>query len=191
MAHKFDPAHFAKLDAPERRRLLEPLQTLNKLGYQPENTLADLGCGTGLFALQAAAVSQGKAPVYAIDIAQPMLDEIQKRAMATHFSNVQTVLADEYNFKLPDESADFLIVCTVLHEVDNKVRWLKEAARICRKGGSISIIEFKPEFTGFGPPMVHRLPKEETVSDLKAAGFSCALETNIQDAFYVVKAIKP
>lgn len=191
MSHKFDPAHLAKLDAPERRNLLAPLQTLSKLGYQPENTFADLGCGTGLFTLQAAAISQEKASIYAIDIAQQMLDEIEKRAMAAHFSNVQTVLADEYNFKIPNESADFLIVCTVLHEVDDKVRWLKEAARICRKGGSISIIEFNPAFTGSGPPMKHRLPKEETVSDLKAAGFSCTLETSIQDAFYIVKATKP
>ncbi|WP_278244198.1 class I SAM-dependent methyltransferase [Ethanoligenens harbinense] len=190
MAHKFDPSHLKKLDSEERRNLLSPAQTLVALGFSPDQTLADIGCGTGLFTLPAAEINRGKGTVYAVDIAREMLDEIGKRAAAAGLSNITTVQADEYGTNLPDAAADFLLVCTVLHEVDDKVRWLQEAARICRKGGSIAVIEFDPSFTGFGPPAAHRLPKDRTMEALRAAGFTPVQEINLHGAFYVIKAAR-
>lgn len=187
MAHKFDSAHLEKLDAPERRQRLAPAATLDKLGFSAGQTLADLGCGTGVFSLEAAKAA-GK--VYAVDIGAQMLEVVKQRASTAGFNNVVTVLADEYDCKLPEASADFIIVCTVLHEIDDKVRWLKEAARICKAGGHIAVIEFVPAFIGMGPPASHRLKEEQTRAFLKEAGFSPVQRFLLHDAFYVIRATR-
>lgn len=190
MAHKFDPSHLAVLDTEERRKLLAPAQTLTALGFSAEHTLADIGCGTGLFTLPAAEINRGKGTVYAVDIAREMLDEVERRAVAAGLANIKAVRADEYAFHLPDAVADLLIACTVLHEIDDKVLWLKEAARVCRRGGNIAVIEFDPAFTGFGPPADHRLPKSRTLASLREAGFVPMEERSLHGAFYVIKAAR-
>lgn len=187
MMHKFDPAHLARLDAPERKRLLAPEQTLAMLGFSAGQTLADLGCGTGLFSLEAAKTA-GK--VYAVDIAPPMLETVRQRAAAAGLTNIVTAQADEYDFKIANACADLLIVCTVLHETGDKVRWLKEAARVCKEGGHIAVIEFMPSFAGMGPPPALRLMEEQTLAYLKEAGFSPVQRETLNDAFYVVKAAR-
>ena len=49
MAHKFDITSRKKLNSEERRKLLAPRETLIRLGYKKGDTMADIGCGTGLF----------------------------------------------------------------------------------------------------------------------------------------------
>ncbi|RUM88282.1 MAG: methyltransferase, partial [Thermodesulfatator sp.] len=54
MAHRFDPRKKHKLESEERRRLLPPEAVLELLELTPGETLVDLGCGPGYFALPAA-----------------------------------------------------------------------------------------------------------------------------------------
>ncbi|MFT9057167.1 MAG: methyltransferase domain-containing protein [Ethanoligenens sp.] len=187
MAHKFDPAHIDRLDAPERRALLAPAETLTALGFSAGQTLADIGCGTGIFSLEAARTA-GK--VYAVDLSTQMLEVVRQRAADAGFSNLMTARADEYDFKLPDTCADFVLICTVLHEIDDKVRWLKEAARVCNRGGFVAVIEFEPDFEDMGPPASIRLAKEQTKVLLKNAGLLPVGQFSLQNAFYVVKAAR-
>lgn len=187
MAHKFDPAHIERLDAPERRMLLSPAETLTTLGFSAGQTLADIGCGTGIFSLEATRTA-GK--VYAIDLSPQMLEVVRQRAASAGFSNLVTAQAEEYDFHLSDACADFVLACTVLHEIDDKVRWLKEAARVCKWGGSVAVIEFEPGFAGMGPPASIRLSREQTISLLKDAGLSPVGQFSLHDAFYVVKAAR-
>ena len=70
-----------KLEKPERIAELRPTETLRRIGLGPHDTLADIGAGTGLFALAAAAMTRGT--VYALDIKQEMLDIIARRAAQT------------------------------------------------------------------------------------------------------------
>jgi ubiquinone/menaquinone biosynthesis C-methylase UbiE len=100
------------------------------------------------------------------------------------------VNTDEYDFKLGDNTADFLLVCTVLHEFDDKPRFLSDCARICRPGGKLAVIEFDEANTDFGPPREHRLKKSEVIKLLEGAGFSIAEELKIGDAFFAVTALK-
>lgn len=190
MADKFEPHNRSKLESEERKRLLSPHSTLLRLGYQPNNSMADIGCGTGLFTFQAAEIGGQNAKIYAIDISDIMLSEVNKRAQLAGYNNIVSLKSDEYDFKLKDESVDFVLICTVLHEVDDKNRLLKEASRICRKGGVISVVEFSETKADSGPPLQHRMKREEVTRFLYESGFQSAADFDINGAFYAVKAFK-
>lgn len=190
MAHKFDVSARKKLDGEERRKLLQPHDTLVRLGFTGNETMADIGCGTGLFTFQAALISSQGAKIYAVDISQEMLDEVMTRAEKKHLQNIVPVKSEEYDSGLKDKSADFVLMCTVLHEVDDKPRLLSEAARICREGGTIAVIEFSEAYTNFGPPVGHRVTRTHVEELLKDTGLSFVQDMDISEAFYAVTAKK-
>ncbi len=88
MADKFEPNNRSKLESEERKRLLSPHNTLLKLGYQPNDSMADIGCGIGLFTFQAAEIGGQNAKIYAIDISDIMLSEVNKRAQLAGYDNI-------------------------------------------------------------------------------------------------------
>ncbi len=189
MVHKFNVEARKRLTSEERRRLLAPEETLERLGLKRSDTMADIGCGTGLFTLAAAKLSSD-AMVYALDISPEMLQDMTAAAESNGLRNIIPVNTDEYDFKLGDNTADFLLVCTVLHEIDDKPRFLRECARICRPGGKIAVIEFNEANTDFGPPLAHRLKKAEITKLLAGAGFSITEDLKVSDAFFAVTAVR-
>lgn len=190
MAHKFDVTARKKLNSEERRKLLAPHETLTRLGYKKGDTMADIGCGTGLFTLPAAELSLPGTKIYAIDISQEMLNEVISQAEKENLQNIIPVKSEEYDSKLEDEIADFVLMCTVLHEVDDKPRLLAEATRICRSGGTIAVIEFNEINTSFGPPMSHRLSRNNVEVLFNATGLTGIQNMDISEAFYAVTAKK-
>ena len=190
MAHKFDVTARKKLNSVERRKLLAPHETLTRLGFKKDDTMADIGCGTGLFTFPAAEISSPDSKIYAIDISQDMLDEVISRAEKENLHNIVPVKSEEYDLRLSDEVADFVLLCTVLHEVDDKPRLLAEAARICRSGGTVAVIEFNETSSNFGPPMGHRVSRTQVDELLKNTGLSCVQDMDISEAFYAVTAKK-
>lgn len=189
MAHKFDVNNRSKLENEERIRLLAPSKTLKTLGYQQGTAAADIGCGIGVFTIPMAEMGEG-AQIYAADVSEKMLSEIKRRAEEADLGNIIPVKSEEYDFRIGDEAVDFVLVCAVLHEIDDKTRFLKEAARICRKGGKIAVIEFNESYTAYGPPLAHRVTRLQVYDKLAEAGFRYAIGTDISAAFYAAVAWK-
>ena len=189
MVHKFDVHNRKKLDSEERKRLLAPYETLLKLGCQKDHNFADIGCGTGLFTIPAAEICGNNACVYAIDVSEEMLTEVKERSLKDGLNQIQTVKSDEYDVKLKNNTVDFVLICTVLHEIDDKRRFLDEAKRICKSGGKIAVIEFNETQTNFGPPISHRLDRKRVKELLNEIGFQYVSDMDIREAFYVVTAI--
>ncbi|WP_073077036.1 class I SAM-dependent methyltransferase [Sporobacter termitidis] len=188
-AHKFDVAKRKKLDDPERVRLLTPRQTLLELGYREGASFADIGCGTGLFTIPAAEIS-GAGRIYAVDVSPEMLREVSEKSSARGLNNIETVHSSGYDFRLADLTADFILICAVLHEIDDKPRFLGEALRICGQGGKIAVIEFNESDAGCGPPPDMRLPAGQVKELLKGVGFTGIEETPVGAAFYAVTGVR-
>lgn len=188
MAHKFDISNRGILESEERKRLFDPYGTLRKLGFQKGDAIADIGCGLGLFALPAAELGGEGSMIYAVDVSEEMLAEVAKRAEGADLRNITAIRSAEYEFMLEDESADIVLICMVLHEVDDKRRFLEEASRICRRGGRVAVIEANEKSQKFGPPPEHRLKKEIVAELLSEAGFVKTEMFDISDAVYVAAA---
>lgn len=188
--HKFDPINKKKLDSPERRKMLPPDAVLQKLGLKKDDDMADIGCGIGYFTFPATEIIDSKNNIYAIDISEEMLKEIEKASKEKDIKNISFIKSTEYDLKLEDEKVSFALMVNVLHETGDKVRMLKEINRILRPGGRIAIVDFEKKQTESGPPIDHRISKDEALEMLKEAGFEFEKEESFADVFYGVVGVK-
>lgn len=189
MPHIFDVHHRKKLNTEERQQQLTPSDTLKRLGYKEGDTFADIGCGTGLFTLPAAEIGTKTAQIYAVDVSPDMLGDVRQSAAALGYDNIETVQSDAYDFKLNDHSVDFILICAVLHEIQDKSRFLTEAKRISATGAKLAVIDFNEKEIGFGPPLNHRLSRIQVTDLLTHAGFTEINALDIGEAYYAVTGI--
>jgi len=190
MSHKFNPENKAKLQSEWRKKNLPPIPTLEELGLLSEDTVADLGCGIGYFTIPAAEIISSTNRVFALDTSEEMLTELEERASIAGFSNVISIKTEEYDLKLPNESVSFALLVNVLHEIEDKERFLKEANRIVKSKGRIALVDWEKKRTEMGPPIEHRISLEEVMELLTATGFEVSKEHHLADIFYGIVAVK-
>lgn len=83
-----------------------------RLGIVPEQTVIDLGAGTGTFAIQAALAG---ALVHAVDVSQAMLTYAQSKAQKAGASTVKFHRAGFLTYDHQDNLADVVIAKNALH----------------------------------------------------------------------------
>jgi len=190
MTHKFDPININKLDNEWRRQNLPPCSTLEKLGLISTDIAADIGCGIGYFTIPAAGIVSSENKVFALDTSDKMLDEVKKRMSAEDISNISIIKTSEYDLKLPDESVTFALIINVLHEIEDKVQFIAEVKRILKPEGKIAIIEWEKAKMEMGPPIEHRIGKEETGAILKSLGIKVSDTIKLTDIFYGLVGVR-
>jgi ubiquinone/menaquinone biosynthesis C-methylase UbiE len=168
MAQKFDAKKAEILDSADRRKLLNPDSILGKAGLSRDTVFADLGCGSGYFAIPASLIVK---KVFAIDVQEEMLDIIREKIRIGKLTNIETLLSKESSIPLPDNSVDVLFMANVFHELDDRGAILKEAKRIISGRGRLIIIDWKKMEMEMGPPIEERLSEDEVVSICEDGGF--------------------
>jgi ubiquinone/menaquinone biosynthesis C-methylase UbiE len=185
MTHKFDISRRTRLDNPERRRTLPPEETLKKLGLKAGEIMADIGCGIGYFTFPASRIVGDKGKVYAMDITDEMLQEIEAGKKNYNLTHVETVKTAEYDLKLESSLVSFAFICNVLHEVEDLDRLIGEIRRILTAEGHLVVIEWDKDNQGsMGPPVEHRVDKEQLIARLVEHGFKLIDCQKIGEEYY-------
>jgi ubiquinone/menaquinone biosynthesis C-methylase UbiE len=184
MAHKFDASNKSKLDNEWRREHLPPTATLERLGLGTEDTMADIGCGIGYFSIPAAEIVGIRNKVFALDTSGEMLDEVEKRTAHISVGNIVTVRTEEYDLVLPDETVTFALLVNVLHEVEDKARFLREIHRVLKPGGRLAVIEWDKRPMEMGPSMAHRIARIDATRQAELCGFGLTEEMEFAEVFY-------
>lgn len=131
-----DAAEVAAYDERQSGSAAEDRTLLETLGLGSSDTLADIGCGTGLLVCEAAKLCRG---VYAIDVSLPMLATTRRRVGTSNLTNVAPQHAGFLSFALPDASIDVMTTKFALHHLpdqwkgvalDRMARALKPGARL-------------------------------------------------------------
>jgi ubiquinone/menaquinone biosynthesis C-methylase UbiE len=190
MTHKFDPVNINRLDNEWRRQNIPPISTLEKLGLRSTDIVADIGCGIGYFTIPAAGMVNSENKVYALDTSDQMLEEVKKRISDSGVSNIIAIKTSEYDLKLSDESVTFALLVNVLHEIENKAQFITEIRRILKTEGKIAIIEWEKENSEMGPPVEHRIGKDETAALLRSFGMILSDPIQIKGELYGLVAVK-
>lgn len=190
MAHKFNPKDIEKLDNPKRRQAMPPIETLLKLGLQPGDSFADIGCGIGYFTLPASEIVGENGKVFAVDTSETMLDELEKRVKSHPYKNIIRIKSDEYEPAVPPYASTFAFLANVLHEIDDKDRFLTQLHGILKENGKIALIDWEKKEMPMGPPFQHRLDKMEVEELLLKNGFTHVRHLQIHENFYAVTASK-
>jgi len=93
------------LERPERERQERTDLLIAGLSLSEDFVVADIGAGTGYFTFPVAQrVPRGK--VFSVDIQPEMLARIARRKALENVANVETVLGEEDDPKLPDNEID-------------------------------------------------------------------------------------
>ncbi len=179
MAHIFDINHMQKLDSPQRRKLMPPLETLKRLGLKSADTVADIGCGIGYFTKPAAEIVKDN-KVYALDPSSEMLEWLTTHSEA---KNIVPVKTTDYDFTIEDAQISFALLANVLHEIDDKSRFIKEIKRILKPNSRLAVIEWQKKEAKMGPDSAHRISTSE-LNSLLSEYFKQEYITDISGEFY-------
>ncbi|HOC77974.1 MAG TPA: methyltransferase domain-containing protein [Methanofastidiosum sp.] len=161
MAHKFNVKDMQKLDSPERRKILPPEETLIKIGLNKNQIFIDIGCGIGYFSIPASKIVGHEGKVFALDTSKEMIEELRIRILKNKITNIDTIISDPYHFHIDSNTGTFSFMANVLHEVEDKISFLKETNRILKKDGTLCIIEWQKKLTERGPPLEERISESE------------------------------
>ena len=176
MAHKIE-----KLENPARLEELAPENTLKRIGLEPGMLFADIGAGTGIFAIPAAKMTTEK--VFALEISEEMIQLLNQHKEEAGLDNLEVRQVEE-GLPLNDKSCDLILMATVFHELDDKEGMLKEIHRSLKTNGRLAIIEFHGYETPMGPPVPHRIAKESVQKHAEANGFHLVESFDLGDNFY-------
>jgi ubiquinone/menaquinone biosynthesis C-methylase UbiE len=190
MTHKFDVKNKHKLDNAKRREMLPPEKTLISLGLHEGDIMADIGCGIGYFTIPASKIVEDGGKIFAMDILSEMLEEVEIKVKENNISNIETVLTKENDLKLEEGKISFAFISNVLHEAEDKEKFLREIKRSISSKGRIAIVEWQKINSEFGPPIEHRLDRIDLIKMLDILGFSNISTINIGENFYGLTAQK-
>lgn len=131
------------LDSPERLASLRIDEVVGRLALKPADVVADLGAGTGPFAVALArAVPSGR--VYAVEVDAGFLPIIADRARTTGATQVQPVLGAFGDPKLPS-AVDVAFMHDVLHHIADRPNYVKALAQYLKPGARVAIVDYLPE----------------------------------------------
>lgn len=173
--HGFSGAeHWAKVfDDPARDAWQKPHEVVEALKLAPDATVADIGAGTGYFAVRLAHMTP-KGRVYAVDIEPDMVKYLAERAQKSGLANLTPVLAAPDDPKLPAK-VDLVLMVDTYHHVGQREAYFRKLAAHLKPGGAVAIIDFTKE-SPVGPPPASRLAASEVKAEMQRAGYALARE---------------
>ena len=192
MAYKINPKEMHRLDSPERRKILPPEETLYKIGLIKNDIFIDIGCGIGYFSIPASKIVGPKGKVFALDTSSEMLEELNSKIIKNKIENIVPILTKDYDFHIDSGIGSFSLMSNVLHEVDDKLFFLKETNRILKTEGKLCIIEWQKKETEKGPPIEERISESEVKELLEKTNFKLIKSYSIAENFnvYISKKIE-
>ena len=136
------------LDSGYRRMLQPPRKVMERSGIRQGLQVLEVGCGSGAFTIDAARVVGEQGKVFALDIEEKMLAQLQKKLSRPEnrdINNVEPVNKSAYELPFQDNSMDVIFMVTVFQEIPDKNRALAEIKRVLKSGGILAITEWFPD----------------------------------------------
>lgn len=172
---KFDPKKLAKLNNPERLKMINPDLVLETLNLKNPKVLVDIGAGTGIFAREfAKKIHEGK--IYACDSSEIMVNWMKENI---EDKNIIPILSSESSVGLEYGIADLVYMITVHHELFEPENLLRETHKLLKTGGKIAIIDWRKEEMADGPSIEKRISEETIINQLQKVGFNNIVQHNI------------
>ena len=153
------------LTLPGRGWLQPPEQLADRLQLSPTSRVLEIGPGPGFFSVAVARrVPQGHLALF--DLQPEMLARARRKLEKAGLANVSFTPGDACALPYPDRSFDAAFLVTVLGEIPDRPRALREIFRVLEPGGLLSISEQRGD-----PDYISR---EELGPLVAAAGFDRA-----------------
>ena len=159
----------ATLEAPARVQGLKVGEVLGKLALKPGQIVADVGAGTGIFAMQFSRSVRPGGKVYAVEVDEKLIEHILSSAAEQGITNIEGVFGEFDDPSLP-ESVDLAFINDVLHHVEHRDVYLKNLVKYLKPTGRVAIIDFKPGQGGHTNDPALQVSQEQATTWMAAAG---------------------
>lgn len=157
------------LERPEREREERTDLLIDNLPIDADDTVVDIGAGTGYFSFpMAAKVPQGQ--VIAVDIQPQMLDIIEQRKQQLGIANVEARLGTETDPNLASASVDLILIVDAYHEFSYPQEMGLAMAEALRPGGKLILIEYRAEDPTVPIKRLHKMSEAQARMEMAAIG---------------------
>jgi len=190
--HRFSGAEdWAKVfDDPARDAWQKPHEVIAALAPAPDSVVADIGSGTGYFAVRLAHfVPKGR--VYGVDTEPDMVKYLDERAKREGLANLVSIAGRPGDANLPAR-VDLVLMVDVYHHISDREAYFGKMRGSLKAGARVAIIDFRLDAPS-GPPKKERIAPSQVKAELARAGYALSKEHEFlpRQFFLVFEAAKP
>jgi ubiquinone/menaquinone biosynthesis C-methylase UbiE len=168
-------AYIKALEDPARDAYQKPQQVMQALAIREGEVIADIGAGSGYFAVRLAHHAGSTGRVYAVDVNPEMIRHLQARVRDLKLPNLRPVLARPDDPMLP-EPVDRFVIVNVWHHIENQPAYLQLLGKGLKPGGQIVMIDYHKRELPVGPPLEMKIAREDLLRQMESHGFRLAKE---------------
>jgi SAM-dependent methyltransferase len=165
-----------------------PVEIMDVIGIEPGMVIGEVGAGKGRMTVWIAHRVGATGAVFANDIDRDALDHLKQRCRDGGIGNVQVVVGDVDDPKLPAGALDMAFMINVFHHLDEPETLVRKILPSLKPEGVLAIVECDPDKTdwGAGHGCASRL---EMGRQLAAAGFDVVRVEDFlnEDSIYVCR----
>lgn len=166
------------LERSDREKEENTSQLLMNMNIQPDDTIADIGAGSGYHTFKMARLAS-EGFVYAVDIQPEMIQAISVKQSEQQMNNIQTIQGSEKSINLDENSVSKILLVDVYHEFNFPKEMVESMHKSLTSDGKIYLIEYKAEDENIPIKEIHKMSEKQAVKEFKASGFK--LEQNIEN----------
>lgn len=156
---------------------IDPRVVLNNFSLTEGMAVADLGTGSGHYALEMARQVGADGRVYAIDVQKDLLDRVKDSAAQEKLFNIEVVWGDIDNLggtRLRDSMIDRAVASNVFFQLEERENFCREVYRILKRTGEVLVIDWSESFGHTGPEPSAIVPEFEVKNIFEQQGFTFA-----------------
>lgn len=169
-------AYLARLEGEDRIAWQKPDEVIRLLGVKRGDRVCDVGVGPGYFALRLARAVGPQGEVYAFDAEPRMLEVLRQRMREQGIFHVRPILAEE---GVPPRPCDLVLVVNTFHHFRDGAGYLRRLAGHLKPGGRIANLDFHKRELPVGPPLEHKVAREDFLAAAAEAGLRLAAEHDV------------
>ncbi len=163
--------YISSMENPARDTWQKPDDVIRSFELSGKEVVCDVGAGPGYFSVKVAKSLELGGHVFAIDVEPKMVEVLRARLNRMEISNVTPVLGDPSDPFLPAGTCDMVMVVNTYHHFPKKVEYLQKLKKILKPGGKMVNIDFHKRDLPVGPPLAHKVAREQVVSEASQVGF--------------------
>jgi ubiquinone/menaquinone biosynthesis C-methylase UbiE len=159
------------------------------VGLQAGDVVADIGAGTGVFSVPMANVVGPTGMVFAVEVDEGFLPIIREKATGAGISNIQAVLGEFEDPRLPRQDVEVAFFHDVLHHVERRAEYILAVASYMAPQSRMVVVDYDRNIPGNphqnDPTLM--ISEEEVNAWMAAAGFMPRERFNLfEEKFFVV-----
>jgi ubiquinone/menaquinone biosynthesis C-methylase UbiE len=155
----------------DREKFEQPDKVLDALKIQPGMTVADVGAGNGYFTLRLARRVKDSGRVFAVDIQQGMLDQLEINRKQEGLKNIELVLSTPTDPRLPPAAIDLALLVDVYHEFQQPEEMVAGIRASLKSDGVLVLVEYRGEDPSVPIKPEHKMTVAQVLREIEPMGF--------------------